>query len=78
VGCIQATEAIKLMIGKGRTLEGRLLLFDAMEMDFQSVKLRWDPECPVCGKHPEITELIDYDLFCGLPSGASATGEVVG
>jgi sulfur-carrier protein adenylyltransferase/sulfurtransferase len=78
VGCIQATEAIKLIIGKGETLEGRLLLFDAMEMDFTSVKLRWDPECPVCGKHPEITELIDYDLFCGLPSGASATGEVVG
>jgi adenylyltransferase/sulfurtransferase len=67
VGCIQATEAIKLIIGKGTTLEGRLLLFDAMEMDFQTVKLRWDPECPVCGKRPEITELIDYDLFCGLP-----------
>ena len=49
-----------------------------MEMDFQTVKLRWDPECPVCGKKPEITELIDYDLFCGLPSGASAAGEVVG
>src|SRR5437870_8930797 len=78
VGCIQATEAIKLIIGQGETLEGRLLLFDAMEMDFTTVKLRWDPECPVCGKHPEITELIDYDLFCGLPSGASAQGEVVG
>jgi adenylyltransferase/sulfurtransferase len=68
VGCIQATEAIKLIIGQGTTLEGRLLLFDAMEMDFQTVKLRWDPECPVCGKKPEITELIDYELFCGLPS----------
>ena len=68
VGCIQATEAIKLIIDKGSTLEGRLLLFDAMDMDFTTVKLRWDPECPVCGKKPEITELIDYDLFCGLPS----------
>ncbi len=69
VGCIQATEAIKLIIGKGSTLEGRLLLFDAMEMDFTTVKLRWDPECPVCGKKPEITELIDYELFCGLSPG---------
>ena len=68
VGCIQATEAIKLIIEKGTTLEGRLLLFDAMEMDFTTVKLRWDPECPVCGKKPEITELIDYDQFCGIPS----------
>ena len=68
VGCIQATEAIKLILAKGTTLEGRLLLFDAMEMDFTTVKLRWDPECPVCGKKPEITELIDYEQFCGLPS----------
>jgi adenylyltransferase/sulfurtransferase len=68
VGCIQATEAIKLIIGQGKTLEGRLLLFDAMEMDFTTVKLRWDPECPVCGKKPEITELIDYEQFCGLPT----------
>ena len=68
VGCIQATEAIKLIIGQGTTLEGRLLLFDAMEMDFTTVKLRWDAECPVCGKKPTITELIDYELFCGLPS----------
>jgi adenylyltransferase/sulfurtransferase len=66
VGCIQATETIKLIIEKGSTLEGRLLLFDAMEMDFQTVKLRWDPECPVCGKQPTITELIDYDQFCGI------------
>ena len=66
VGCIQATEAIKLIIGKGKTLEGRLLLFDALEMDFTTVRLRWDPECPVCGKKPEITELIDYDQFCGI------------
>ncbi|MFN2544550.1 MAG: ThiF family adenylyltransferase [Actinomycetota bacterium] len=66
VGCIQATETIKLIIGQGSTLEGRLLLFDAMEMDFQTVKLRWDPECPVCGKQPSITELIDYDQFCGI------------
>jgi adenylyltransferase/sulfurtransferase len=71
VGCIQAAEAIKVVTGVGEPLVGRLLLFDALGMDFQTVKLRWDPECPVCGKHPTVTELIDYDAFCGLPSGAT-------
>ena len=66
IGCIQATEAIKLVTGVGEPLVGRLLLFDALDMDFQTVKLRWDPDCPVCGKEPSITELIDYDAFCGL------------
>src|SRR5438876_4333073 len=66
IGCIQATEAIKLITGLGDTLEGRLLLFDALDMEFTTVKLRWDPDCPVCGKSPTITELIDYDAFCGL------------
>jgi adenylyltransferase/sulfurtransferase len=69
VGSIQAVEAIKLITGIGRTLAGRLLLFDALEMEFTTVKLRWDPDCPVCGKNPTITELIDYDLFCGLAPG---------
>jgi sulfur-carrier protein adenylyltransferase/sulfurtransferase len=69
VGSIQATEAIKLITGVGEPLVGRLLIFDALEMDFQSVKIRWDPECPVCGKDPTVTELIDYDLFCGLAPG---------
>jgi adenylyltransferase/sulfurtransferase len=71
VGCIQATEAIKLITGIGNPLVGRLLIFDALEMDFQTVKIRWDSECPVCGKNPTVTELIDYDVFCGLAPGQS-------
>jgi sulfur-carrier protein adenylyltransferase/sulfurtransferase len=66
IGSIQAVEAIKLITGIGEPLVGRLLLFDALEMEFTTVKLRWDPECPVNGKHPTVTELIDYDAFCGL------------
>jgi sulfur-carrier protein adenylyltransferase/sulfurtransferase len=69
IGSIQAIEAIKLITGVGEPLVGRLLLFDALEMDFTTVKLRWDPDCPVCGKHPTVTELIDYDQFCGLTPG---------
>ena len=68
IGSIQAVEAIKLIIGIGESLVGRLLLFDALDMDFTTVKLRWDPACPVCGTDPTVTELIDYELFCGLPS----------
>jgi len=66
IGSIQAVEAIKLVTGAGEPLVGRLLLFDALAMDFTSVKLRWDPDCPVCGKSPTVTELIDYDAFCGV------------
>jgi adenylyltransferase/sulfurtransferase len=69
IGCIQATEAIKLVTGMGTPLIGKLLLFDALDMDFQTVKLRWDADCPVCGKEPTVTELIDYDQFCGLAPG---------
>jgi sulfur-carrier protein adenylyltransferase/sulfurtransferase len=68
IGSIQATEAIKLITGEGDTLEGRLLLYDALHMDFQEVKIRWDADCPVCGKEPTITELIDYEQFCGVPA----------
>ena len=68
IGAIQATEAIKLITGEGQTLEGRLLLYDALHMDFQEVKIRWDADCPVCGKEPTITELIDYEAFCGVPA----------
>lgn len=67
IGPIQAVEAIKLITGVGETLAGRLLLFDALSMEFKEVKLRWDPDCPVCGKHPTVTELIDYEAFCGIP-----------
>ncbi|HCO02629.1 MAG TPA: molybdenum cofactor biosynthesis protein MoeB [Actinobacteria bacterium] len=68
VGSIQAVEAIKLITGIGTSLVGRLLVFDALDMEFTTVNLRWDPECPVCGKHPTVTELIDYEQFCGVPS----------
>ncbi|MBI4202303.1 MAG: molybdopterin-synthase adenylyltransferase MoeB [Chloroflexi bacterium] len=67
VGSIQAVETIKLILGLGDTLTGRLLIFDALDMDFRQVKVRRNPNCPVCGEHPTVTELIDYEEFCGLP-----------
>ena len=66
VGVIQATEAIKLILGKGESLVGRLLLIDALNMRFRELKLRKNPECPVCGVNPTVTELIDYQQFCGI------------
>jgi len=66
IGCIQATEAIKLIIGKGTSLSGRLLLYDALAMKFREIKIQRDPQCPVCGDNPTITELIDYEQFCGV------------
>ena len=66
VGCIQATEILKLALGKGSTLIGRLLLFNALDMKFRELKLRRDPKCPVCGENPTVRELIDYDQFCGV------------
>jgi sulfur-carrier protein adenylyltransferase/sulfurtransferase len=71
IGSIQAVEAIKLVLGVGESLAGTLVLYDAMRNEFTSVKLRWDPDCPVCGKHPTVTELIDYEAFCGLAPGQS-------
>jgi adenylyltransferase/sulfurtransferase len=67
VGTIQATEAIKLIIGVGDTLIGRLMLYDALEMTFDTVKLKKNPNCLVCSPNPKITELIDYEQFCGMP-----------
>lgn len=72
IGCIQATETIKLILGLGEPLIGRLLLFDALAMEFREVRLRRDPECPVCGDHPTITEPIDYVQFCGAPNHEAA------
>jgi sulfur-carrier protein adenylyltransferase/sulfurtransferase len=69
IGSIQAVEAIKLLLEVGETLAGTLVLYDALRSEFTSVKLRWDPDCPVCGKHPTVTELIDYEAFCGLAPG---------
>ncbi len=66
VGVIQATEVIKLILGKGDTLIGRLLLVDALNMRFRELKLRKNPECPVCGPNPTVTKLIDYEQFCGI------------
>jgi molybdopterin/thiamine biosynthesis adenylyltransferase/rhodanese-related sulfurtransferase len=66
VGVIQATEVIKLILGKGESLAGRLLLVDALNMRFRELKLRKNPECPVCGENPTVTALIDYQHFCGI------------
>jgi molybdopterin/thiamine biosynthesis adenylyltransferase len=66
VGSIQAVEAIKLVVGAGEPLAGRLVLYDALRNDVATVRLRWDPDCPVCGRSPTVTELIDYEAFCGL------------
>ncbi len=67
IGSMQATETVKLIIGKGETLSGRLVLYDALNMRFRELKLRKNPECPVCGDNPTVTELIDYQEFCGIP-----------
>jgi adenylyltransferase/sulfurtransferase len=66
IGLVQATEAVKLILGKGRSLVGRLLLYDALEMKFRELKLRKNPKCPLCGDNPTIKALIDYDQFCGI------------
>lgn len=66
IGCIQATEILKLALGKGSSLIGRLLLFNALDMKFRELKLRRDPQCPLCGENPTITKLIDYQQFCGI------------
>jgi sulfur-carrier protein adenylyltransferase/sulfurtransferase len=68
VGSIQAVEAMKLILGVGEPLIGRLLMIDTLDMSFRTLNLQRDPDCPVCGDHPTVTELIDYDQFCGLPS----------
>ena len=75
IGTIQATECIKLILGAGSTLVGRLLLYDAWSMRFRELKLRRDPACPVCGDHPTVTQLIDYEEFCGVkPASAAGPG----
>jgi adenylyltransferase/sulfurtransferase len=67
IGTIQATEAIKMLLGIGSPLVGRLLLYNALDMTFEYVKLKKNPNCKICGPHPEVTGLIDYDAFCGVP-----------
>ncbi|MFN8418021.1 MAG: molybdopterin-synthase adenylyltransferase MoeB [Anaerolineae bacterium] len=68
IGTLQATEAIKLILGIGKPMIGRMLLYDALNMSFDQIKLRKNPNCPVCGEHPTVTELIDYEDFCGVPA----------
>lgn len=68
IGCIQAIETIKVLLGIGESLAGRLVLFDALHMEFREVRVQRDPRCPVCGDNPTITALIDYQEFCGGPS----------
>jgi sulfur-carrier protein adenylyltransferase/sulfurtransferase len=72
IGLIQATETVKLILGIGQPLAGRLLLYDALAMRFREVRLRKNPECPVCGAHPTVTRLIDYKEFCGVPQQQEA------
>ena len=68
VGSLMATEAIKLILGVGKPLVNRLLMVDALDMDMRTVKIRKDPNCPACGENPTVTELIDYEAFCGMPA----------
>jgi sulfur-carrier protein adenylyltransferase/sulfurtransferase len=72
IGTIQATEAVKIILGVGQTLAGRFLIYDAMKMRFRELTLRKDPECPVCGTNPTVTALIDYDQFCGVAPAQAA------
>ena len=72
IGVVQATETVKLILGIGDPLIGRLMLYDALSMSFREMKLRKDPNCPVCGENPTVTELIDYQEFCGIPQAAAA------
>jgi molybdopterin/thiamine biosynthesis adenylyltransferase/rhodanese-related sulfurtransferase/molybdopterin converting factor small subunit len=76
MGCIQAAQTIDLILGKGRPLIGRLLLFDALDMTFRELKLRKNPNCPVCGANPTVTKLIDYEAFCGVEEQLVAELEV--
>jgi molybdopterin-synthase adenylyltransferase len=71
VGAIQATEILKLILGKGEVLRGRLLLFEALQMRFEPIEVKRNPECPVCSETPSITELIDYDIACEMQSPAA-------
>ena len=69
---IQATETIKLIVEKGEPLIGRLLMYDSLAMRFREIRIRRDPDCPLCGANPTITELLNYEEFCGLEMAESA------
>ncbi len=74
IGSLQATEVIKVLLGVGRPLAGRLLLFDGLEMGVRTIRVERDPDCPICGDHPSITELVDYDEMCAGPDAADGSG----
>ncbi len=78
IGCIQATEAVKLILGQGSPLIGRLVLYDALAMTFREFKVRRNPKCPACGDHPTVTRLIDYEQFCGVRGQESAPASADG
>jgi adenylyltransferase/sulfurtransferase len=78
IGLVQATETVKLILGIGEPLIGRLMLYDALGMRFRELKLRRNPECPICGDHRTITELIDYNQFCGIPQHAPEEAKLPG
>jgi adenylyltransferase/sulfurtransferase len=79
IGVIQATEALKLIAGIGEPLIGRFLIYDALRMRFRELKLKKDPDCPVCGTHPTVTRLIDYEQFCGVqPAAQEAAAAMAG
>jgi sulfur-carrier protein adenylyltransferase/sulfurtransferase len=78
IGCIQATEGVKLLLGRGTPLIGRLLLYDALEMSFREFKVRRNPNCPVCGDKPTVTKLIDYEQFCGIRGEETTTMQANG
>jgi len=75
IGVVQATEAVKLILGIGEPLIARLMLYDALGMSFREMKLRKDPNCPICGENPTVTELIDYEEFCGIPQANAVAQE---
>jgi adenylyltransferase/sulfurtransferase len=77
VGSIQATEALKYFLGIGESLSSRLLLIDALSMNFREVRLKRNPNCPLCGDNPTVTELIDYEIFCGVaePEGIGVAND---
>jgi len=76
IGSIQAVEALKLVLGIGESLSGRLLLFDALKLQFRELAVSRDPDCPVCGDHATVTSLIDYEAFCGMPGARGSAVEV--
>ena len=74
IGSLEAVEAIKLILGEGDPLIGRLLLYDALDGEFREVKVDKNLDCPACGERPTVTQLIDYEEFCGIPHATVAAG----